>query len=250
MSSDASIPAAAPATSKPVKSWKQQPSSAPPKKSAAAIEAEEIERAERNQRKVEENARMQEVNANIAADLLGGFQIVGSRHVPSQDIAGLDFMNNDSASSSAAQSASSSSAPAAPARKLTDTISEYPITKDDDYEQFATAIADRLLNVKAGSATQQSQRLLKFSRLLTKKISEKMRSDEIKLLQGHVTVLLSDKTTTKRVVGQGNKAVVNAVGGKAGGKAKGSGARNTYHDDDEDDDGYDDTGYVDEDSFM
>jgi len=253
-------------TQKSTKSWKQTASSADAtltKKSAAQLEHEERQQADRAARRQEEQQRMQQVNASIAADLLGGFQISdadGQRHVPSQDIAGLDFMsNNDNTSKQNITSSAAAAATAtannnnATARPLTDTISEYPLINDEQFEEFATSIATRLLSIKLGSQQQQSQRLLKFTRTLTKRLSDNMRVDEINLLKGHVTVLHTDKSksSAKRVVG-GKAAAATTLNVKSSGKGKSSAARNTYHDDeDDDDDGFiEDDRYQAEDDFM
>lgn len=226
-------------TSKPVKSWKHNKSiiSTPNKSSSNQPSADELH--EINTRKAAELDRINQLNEQMASDLLGGFTIK------------TDSVKLNPASSNTTASTT--------AHDITDTITSYPLTKDDDYDQFASKIAHKLLQNKSNASTVLfSQRLLRFSKSLCKQLcsDSSMRLDEVNLLKSYLAVLHSDKAKNiprkqqSKPIAQNTKLPQNAQLGIAKKQSQSSAARNLYHDDElVDDDEYDDI-YDNNDDFM
>lgn len=227
-----------PLSTKPVKSWKQNKApAAAASSSSAEPTAEELR--EINARKAAEQERINQANMQQANDLLGGFTIQrdAPKPAPSSD-------SNDSAKAAAFS-----------ARTVTDTISDYPLQKDEDYDAFAQKVAERLLvNKTNASSVQQSQRLLRFCKTVCKRLCDdkSMRLDEVNLLKSYLSVLHADKTKNQPRKVQNKPVAQNKLPAKvqtAVAAKQSSASRNMYQDDDADYDDYDDT-YDANDDFM
>lgn len=158
----------------------------------------------------------------------------------------LDTRKQDSNNNSTNNDNKTTSNNSKPDRPNTDTISDYPLKTDADYDKFAESVALRVLQNKAGtSSVQQSQRILRFAKTLCKKLCDdkSMRIDEVNLLKSYMSVLYTDKQKQQPKKTQ-NKVTLNT---KPNIK---SSNRNVYNDDDYDDydDQYDEQ--YNEDNFM
>ena len=153
-------------TAKSAKSWKQASGSGSAGRNEAA-ELDEDERAEIAARKAAEHAREQQINASIAADLLGGFEIKDSKAVESQASSNIK--------------ASGKEVRATSEHPKTDTISQYPLSNDTDFDNFAASVSERLLSTvsKVGLEIKFSHDQCVADMLLTHLDRKELRSNKV-----------------------------------------------------------------------